>query len=133
MSGVLFRNALTCIISFFCILLLFLFEGGDSAGLTGQFNAIVYQSAETESEIAHELLASNDFSLNHRNAKDENLQHVLVITLRGEKLLRECIFDRDKIIILTQTLVWFTHSAYRVSLPPLWHPSIVIAHRRLII
>ncbi len=133
MSRFLIRNALLSIMSCICISLLFLFESGDSNGFPGQSNAIVTQSAETETENVHELLASNDFSLNHRNGKDENFQHILVITLRGEKLLRECIFDREKIIILTQTLIWFTHSAYRVSLPPLWHPSIIIAHRRLVI
>ncbi len=60
-------------------------------------------------------------------------QHTFVYTLQGEKLLRGCIFDREKILLLTQTLVWFTHSTYQVSLPPVWHPSIPIAHRRLII
>jgi hypothetical protein len=86
-----------------------------------------------ESVTAVEHLSSNDFSLTHENGRDENIQHTFVYTLQGDKLLRDCIFDREKILILTQTLIWFTHSTYQVSLPPLWHPSIPIAHRRLII
>jgi hypothetical protein len=92
-----------------------------------------FHETGSESIIEDEQIASNDFSLNHRNGKEESLQHSFVTPLRGEKLLRECIFDREKIIILTQTLIWFTRSTYRVTLPPLWQPSIIIAHRRLII
>jgi len=82
---------------------------------------------------AIECVSSNDFSLTHKNGNDENIQNTFVNTLQGEKLLRECIFDREKILILSQVLIWFTHSTYKVSLPPVWHPSIPIAHRRLII
>ena len=82
---------------------------------------------------AVECVLSNDFSLTHKNGNDENMQHTFVYTLQGEKLLRCCIFDREKILLLTRTLVWFTHSTYQASLPPVWHPSIPIAHRRLII
>ena len=90
-------------------------------------------SSDPDSVIVVEFVSSNDFSLTHKNGKDENIQHTFVCTLQGEKLLRGCIFDREKILLLTQTLVWFTHSTYQVSLPPVWHPSISIAHRRLII
>ena len=95
----------------------------------------VYLYAPSDLDIVAdvEFVSSNDFSLTHKNGKDENIQHTFVYTLQGEKLLRECIFDREKILLLTQTLVWFTHSTYQVSLPPVWHPSIPIAHRRLII
>jgi hypothetical protein len=96
-------------------------------------SSLEFHEAGSENIIGDEQLASNDFSLNHRNGKEESLQHSFFTTFRGEKLLRECIFDREKIIILTQTLIWFTRSTYRVTLPPLWHPSIIIAHRRLII
>ena len=96
-------------------------------------NFFKYDVAASENITAEEHLASNDFSLTHENGKEENIQHTLVYTLQAEKLLRQCIFDRDKILILTQTLTWFTHTTYRVSLPPAWHPSIPIAHRRLII
>ena len=82
---------------------------------------------------AVECVSSNDFSLTHKNGTDENIQHTFVHTLQGEKLIRGCIFDREKILLLTRTLVWFTHSSYQVSLPPVWHPSIPIAHRKLII
>ena len=82
---------------------------------------------------AFECVSSNDFSLTHKNGNDENIQNTFVNTLQGEKLLRDSIFDREKILILTQMLIWFTHSTYQVALPPVWHPSIPIAHRRLII
>jgi len=87
----------------------------------------------SSSSTAFECVASNDFSLTHKNGKDESIQHTFVYRLQGEKLLRGCIFDREKILILTRMLIWFTHSTYQVSLPPVWHPSIPIAHRRLII
>jgi len=88
---------------------------------------------DSNSFTGFECVSSNDFSLTHKNGKDENIQSTFVNTLQGEKLLRDCIFDREKILNLTQTLIWFTHSTYRLSLPPVWHPSIPIAHRRLII
>ena len=90
-------------------------------------------SGNLDSVTGVEFVSSNDFSLTHKNGKGENIQHTFVHTLQSEKLLRGCIFDREKILLLTQTLVWFTHSTYQVSLPPVWHPSIPIAHRRLII
>ena len=82
---------------------------------------------------AVECVSSNDFSLTHKHGTDESMQHTFVYTLQCEKLLRGCIFDREKILLLTRTLIWFTHSTYQESLPPVWHPSIPIAHRRLII
>jgi len=90
-------------------------------------------SGSVESNMVVEHLSSNDFSLTHENGRDENVHHAFVYTLHGDKLLRECIFDREKMRTLTRTLIWFTHSTYQASLPPLWHPSISIAHRRLII
>jgi len=90
-------------------------------------------SGDLDTVTAVEFVSSNDFSLTHKNGQDENIQHNFVYTRQGEKLLRGSIFDREKILLLTRTLVWFTHSTYQVSLPPVWHPSIPIAHRRLII
>ena len=95
--------------------------------------AYVDVSNDLDGVTGVEFVSSNDFSLTHKNGKDENIHHIFVYTLQCEKLLRGCIFDREKILLLTQTLVWFTHSTYQVSLPPVWHPSIPIAHRRLII
>ncbi|HEX6226628.1 MAG TPA: hypothetical protein VFZ52_19540 [Chryseolinea sp.] len=89
---------------------------------------IISQRAATD-----ECVSANDFSLTHKNGRDENIHHTFVYTLQAERLIRESIFDREKILILTIRLIRFTHQGYQTSLPPWWHPSIPIAHRRLII
>lgn len=80
-----------------------------------------------------EFVSANDFSLTHKNGRDENIHHALVYTLQAEKLIRESIFDREQILIFTIKVTRFTHQRYQRILPPWWHPSIHIAHRRLII
>jgi hypothetical protein len=124
-----------------CVLLCTVFSVYVVIYLTGDFCLdkrnidTVYVEVPSASHhgAAVECVLSNDFSLTHKNGTDENMQHTFVYTLQCEKLLRGCIFDREKILLLTQTLIWFTLSTYQVSLPPVWHPSILIAHRRLII
>lgn len=80
-----------------------------------------------------ENLSSNDFGLRQEGARSENLHQTWIYNLQIEKLLRKCIFDINKVIIISVLLSWFIRSAYQLALPPLWHPSIPIAHRRLII
>lgn len=132
MYCVLLRNASVTAIMVFSCLSVLLIEASSCGGEKYMEQCTLELNAADE-ETDDEHLASNDFSLNHRNGKDESLQHGPVTTLRSENLLRACIYDREKILILTQTLIWFTHSTYRASLPSLWCPSIIIAHRRLII
>jgi hypothetical protein len=134
MYCVLFRNtSMKWIVIFSCVSMLFVIDNISVSGKLTERSSLECYEACSESKFGDEQVASNDFSLNHRNGTEESLQHSFVTPLRAEKLLRECIFDREKIIILAQTLIWFTRSTYRVTLPPLWQPSIIIAHRRLII
>lgn len=134
MYCILFRNTMViCIMIFSCMSILYAIDHLCTGAGFRDESAIELNAAEDGSKASYEHIASNDFSLKHRSGKDERLQHSLVTSIRSEKLIRECLFDREKIVILTQTLIWFTHSTYRFTLPPLWHPSIIIAHRRIII
>jgi len=134
MNCIAFRYKLSVLLSLVSSVYIAIYLIGDFAQDKRNVDTVyVAVPSDLDSVAAVEFVSSNDFSLTHKNGKDENIQHTFVYTLQGEKLLRGCIFDREKILLLTQTLVWFTHSTYQVSLPPVWHPSIPIAHRRLII
>lgn len=106
----------------------FYFEG--NALNQGYFK---FEKGTTRNVDIQENLSSNDFSLRHDGARDENIHQTWIYNLQIEKLLRKCIFDIDKVLVISVLLSWFIHSAYQLALPPVWRPSIPIAHRRLII
>ena len=78
-------------------------------------------------------ISSTDFSRTHQAGKNETFQHTYCYSLYAEKLIRDCIYDDEQILILSRKLSWFTQSAYILRLSPFWQPSIPIAHRSLII
>ena len=78
-------------------------------------------------------LSSADFSLTHKQAKNEGVERPSCSSLQSENLIRSNIFDVARIVIHSKRLTWFSQSEYLVTLAPLWHPSIPIAHRKLVI
>jgi hypothetical protein len=79
------------------------------------------------------FITANDFDVAQQYGKPESIQSIVTHPLQAEKLIRNAIFDHDRITELTRTLTWYVRSTYFASLSPLWCPSIPIAHRRLII
>jgi len=77
--------------------------------------------------------SSAGFSLTNQQGKNENIEQTFCSTLQSEKLIRSNIIDKERIVVLSLRLAWFTQSTYLLTLSPLWHPSIPIAHRKLII
>lgn len=86
---------------------------------------------DTDNQELH--ISSTDFSRTHQAGKNETFQHTYCHSLYADKLIRDCIFDNEHILILSRKLSWFIQSAYILRLSPSWQPSIPIAHRKLII
>lgn len=77
--------------------------------------------------------SSADFSLTHKEGKNESRGQSYYSPLQREKIIRPEIFDVERITSCSLRTAWFTQSTYLVTLAPLWHPSIPIAHRKLVI
>lgn len=78
-------------------------------------------------------ISANNFDLAHQYGNTEKGQNILPYSLQSQKLIRTSIFDLERIVLLSMTLIWFVHSAYVSGLSPFWRPSIPIAHRKLVI
>lgn len=88
--------------------------------------------AVTTSE--HQLsISSNDFCYAQRFGHTDWVHTSYIATMQYEQMLRSCLFDSQSAGLLTQTLLWYVRSTYVGALSQRWHPSIPIAHRKLII
>lgn len=79
------------------------------------------------------FLAAADFSLTHQQGKHESIEHSICSSAQSIKIIRSAIFDEAQKAVLTQRLAWFTQPVYFHTLSAIWHPSIPIAHRKLVI
>ncbi|MBA4057594.1 MAG: hypothetical protein C0490_22965, partial [Marivirga sp.] len=85
------------------------------------------------SQIIKLYITSNEFSSTDQSGRNESLQQTFCSPLYAYKLIRSSVFDAEQAYVLSQKLTWYTQSTYLRHLSPFWHPSIPIAHRKLII
>ena len=94
----------------------------------------IISHAGTSNIAEHKLhFSSAGVSLTNQQATNENIERSLCSSRQNEKLIRPDIIEKERIVVLSVRLAWFMQATYRRTLPPLWLPSIPIAHGRLII
>src|SRR5688572_18116557 len=61
------------------------------------------------------FITANDFDVAQQYGKPESIQSIVTHPLQAEKLIRNAIFDHDRITELTRTLTWYVRSTYFAS------------------
>jgi hypothetical protein len=105
-------------------------ESNEESGYS-QCNMCVENTRAVDEQDLH--FSSTGFTVANQLGKIENMDRSFCSTQESEKVIRPSIIDKERIFVLSLTQTWFIHSRYRLRLPPFWHPSIPIAHRKLII
>lgn len=82
---------------------------------------------------AEETIDINHYKTAYQVCKPESVQFLTGHRIQSEKPVRYNNICYFIIGIHTNQLAFYVRSTYRFTLPPLWCPSIPIAHRQLLI
>lgn len=110
------------------------FSPNAKSSVTNEYNLKGgHERNEEAPHIVKLSISSNEYNSTNQNGKNESLNQPFCSPLYAYKLIRSSLFDTEQASVLSQKLIWYTQSTYKLRLSPFWQPSIPIAHRKLII